>query len=47
MIHEDNPEHETMTESHVLLDKEPVRVDSDAVKDDSSTKKPMWNRWNF
>jgi hypothetical protein len=35
MKHEDKPEHETMTESHILLDKTPIHVDAEKVKDES------------
>lgn len=49
MNHEDNPEHETMTESHILHDRLPVHMDMDKVKDDSENKnyKPTWNRGKF
>ena len=49
MIHEDNPAAETMTEAHVLQDKEPVRVDPDKVYDESKQAyyKPTWNRAKF
>jgi hypothetical protein len=49
MIHEDNPEHETMTEAHIKADKDPVHVDASAVKDDTQrgAYKPMWNRAKF
>lgn len=49
MIHEDNPEHETMTEAHLPHDKDPIRVDPDKVKDDTihGAHKSMWNRAKF
>ena len=50
MIHEDNPEHETMTEAHIIKhDKDHVHVDADKVSDDSMRGgyKPMWNRAKF
>ena len=49
MIHEDKPEHETMTEAHILQDKEPVHLDSNKVLDDSvlANYKPMYNRASF
>ena len=49
MIHEDHPEHETMTEAHILKDKDAVHMDSNKVLDDSvlANYKPMYNRASF
>lgn len=49
MIHEDHPEHETMTEAHILKDKDPVHMDANKVQDDSmqANYRPMYNRVSF
>ena len=49
MIHEDNPEHETMTEAHLARDKDPIRMDPNSVKDDTlrGAYKPTYNRAKF